>query len=630
MGRKTIVLGINAWHGDAAAALLVDGELVAAAEEERFRRIKHWAGFPSEAARWCLAEAGVTAAQIDHVAINRDPKARRLAKAWWVLRARPSLGTLADRLRNRARLMSLRGATAQALGVSPAELGASFHPIEHHLAHLASAYLVSPFERAAVVSVDGFGDFSSAQWALGEGRDLRVLGRVGFPHSLGLLYTALTQHLGFAHYGDEYKVMGLAAYGRPSHLPEMRRLVRLRADGGFELDTHYFRHARGGVAMTWEGGAPTLEDVFSPALCELLGPRRGLGEPLEQHHRDLAASAQALYEECLFHLLGRLAERTGETRLAIAGGCGMNSLANGRIAQNTPFRDVWVQPAAGDSGGALGAAFAVWNLVLGRPRSFVMRHAYWGPRADSAELTALLEGRSGELAEAGCRRIVPESEDSLVERVAEALADGKVVGWFQGRMEWGPRALGNRSILGDPRRADMQEILNLKIKRRESFRPFAPSVLAERQGEWFESDQAVPFMGQVFPIRAHQQARIPAVTHADGTGRLQTVERDANPRYWKLIRAFEERTGVPMVLNTSFNENEPVVCRPKEALDCFLRTKMDLLVLGDVLLERLPVGVSPGLDPDGVPAALPAGGRARQEDASAHSDTQRARRTSSR
>lgn len=620
MGRKTIVLGINAWHGDAAAALVIDGQLVAAAEEERFRRIKHWAGFPSEAARWCLAEAGVTAAQIDHVAINRDPKAQRVSKVLWALRARPSLGILADRLRNRARVGSLRTATAQALGVSPAELGASFHHIEHHLAHLASAYLVSPFERAAVVSVDGFGDFSSAQWALGEGRDLRVLGRVGFPHSLGLLYTALTQHLGFAHYGDEYKVMGLAAYGRPSFLPEMRRLVSLRADGGFALDNHYFRHARGGVAMTWEGGAPTLEDVFAPELCELLGPRRSPGEPIEQRHRDLAASAQALYEECFFHLLGRLAESTGEVRLAVAGGCGMNSLANGRIAEQTPFREVWVQPAAGDAGGALGAAYAVWNLVLGRPRSFEMHHAYWGPKASEAELEALFSGRAAELAEAGCRRIRPEDEDALVARVAEALADGKVVGWFQGRMEWGPRALGNRSILGDPRRADMQEILNLKIKRRESFRPFAPSVLAERQGEWFASDAPVPFMGQVFPILESQRERIPAVTHADGTGRLQTVTREANPRYWKLIRAFEERTGVPMVLNTSFNENEPVVCRPKEALECFLRTKMDVLVLGDVLLERLPSGAAPGFDPDTVPAALPA----------ASPQTERTRRTSSR
>jgi carbamoyltransferase len=433
--------------------------------------------------------------------------------------------------------------------------------------------------------VDGFGDFSSAAWGLGSGDAIRIDGRVFFPHSLGVFYQAITQHLGFPHYGDEYKVMGLAPYGQPTRLEAMRKIVRLKAGGAFELNLDYFRHHREKIDYTWTGGEPAVGDLFSESLEALLGPRRAASEPLDDRHRDIARSAQAMYEEAFFHLLDHLHGAYGCEAVAVAGGCGANSVANGKIRRRTPFKQVFVQAAAGDAGGAIGAAFAQWRK-LGGARKFVMRHAYWGPQYDAAAVDGLLADQAAAVSEAGCTVERIEDEAELWRRTAQAVSEGKVVGWFQGRMEWGPRPLGKRSIVGDPRRADMKEILNAKIKRRESFRPFAPSVLAEAVSDWFEEDDEVPFMMQVFQIREDKRPQIPAVTHVDGSGRLQTVRAEANPRYHALISAFRDLTGVPMVLNTSFNENEPVVCQPKEALDCFLRTRMDVLVLGEVFVER--------------------------------------------
>ena len=353
----------------------------------------------------------------------------------------------------------------------------------------------------------------------------------------------------------------------------------------FELDLKYFRHHREDVPYQWADGSPEFGDLFSHALEDLLGPRRNPADLLEDRHRDIARSAQAMYEEAFFHLLGVLQKRSGLTDLALAGGCAMNSVANGKVRRLTPFRRVYVQSAAGDAGGAIGSAFAIWHK-LGGKREFVMDHAFWGPAFGAGDIAKLLAEHQEQISTAGC--IVEKISDEVVlcRRAAAAIADGKVVGWFQGRMEWGPRALGNRSILCDPRRADMKALLNAKIKRRESFRPFAPSVLEEAVSEWFEEDDAVPFMMQVFQIREEKRGLIPAVTHVDGSGRLQTVSRHTNPRYHKLIKAYHDLTGVPMVLNTSFNENEPVVCEPKEALDCFLRTRMDVLVLGETILLR--------------------------------------------
>lgn len=577
------ILGINAYHCDSAACLFRDGKLIAAAEEERFRRIKHWAGFPTEAIRYCLNEAGVRLGDMAHIAINSDPRANLFPKAWYTLCRRPSFRYVWDHFWSRRERESVEQRLAREF---PGEVfHGAVHYIEHHLAHLASAFLESPYREAVAASVDGFGDFASAAWGVGCDTQVDVAGRVHFPHSLGIFYQAITQYLGFLHYGDEYKVMGLAPYGQPHYIAKMRRIVRLNSDGTFRLDLAYFRHHIEKTAHMSEA-APAVQRLFSPELEAEFGLSRAEHEPLEDRHKDIARSAQVLYEEAFFHLLNALHSRYRLDTLTLAGGCAMNSVANGKITQATPFRQVYVQAAAGDAGGAIGAAVTVWHQLTGQARNSVMDHAYWGPAFSSEYIGQLLNQRREALSGQACTVSEVADDIELCTKTAESIAAGNVVGWFQGRMEWGPRALGNRSILADPRRHDIKEILNHKIKRRESFRPFAPSVLREAVDEWFETDDDVPFMEKVFVIRVEKRDQIPAVVHVDSTGRLQTVTRDSNPRYYRLIDAFRQLTGVPMLLNTSFNENEPIVCRPEEALDCFLRTRMDVLVLGNWYLQR--------------------------------------------
>jgi carbamoyltransferase len=578
-----LILGLNAFHADAAACIVRDGVLIAAAEEERFRRVKHWAGFPSEAIAWCLKEAGARASDIDAIAINQDSRANMWKRAEYLVRTRPDLASVVERLNTRKERAGVDVLIAK---MFPGEtIKARMVPVEHHLAHLSSAFHVSPFTEAVAVSVDGFGDFASSAWGVGRGSAIDVTDRVHFPHSLGIFYQAVTQYLGFPNYGDEYKVMGLAPYGQPTRVGDLRQLVELTKNGGFRLRTDFFRHHKESVPHQWEDGSPTFGDLFSPALVELLGPRRSKDAPVEQEHMDLARSAQAVYEEAFFHIINTAQAQSKLTDLVLAGGCANNSVANGKVRRQTPFRRVYVHAAPGDAGGAIGAAFSVWHQSGGE-RRFVMDHAYWGPGYSDAECASLLDQRAGDIIKSGCTVRHMSDEAALCGHVARAIANGKVVGWFQGRMEWGPRALGNRSIVCDPRRKDMKDILNAKIKRRESFRPFAPSVLENHVADWFEEDDAVPFMMQVFQIREEKRAALPAVTHVDGSGRLQTVSARTNPRYAALIEAFRTLTGVPMVLNTSFNENEPVVCQPVEALECFLRTNMDVLVLGERVVER--------------------------------------------
>ena len=578
-----IILGLNAFHGDSAAALVSHGSLIAAAEEERFRRIKHWAGFPSQAIAYCLRETGLRLSDVDHVAINQDSRANFLRKLRFVVTQPPDLRLVIHRLKNRWAREGIDHSLA--MSFPDERFNGEVHRIEHHLAHLSSAFHVSPFSDAIVVSLDGFGDFASAAWGRGSGTEISIDGGVYFPHSLGIFYQALTQYLGFPNYGDEYKVMGLAPYGEPTAIEAMSNILRLKPDGRYKLDLSYFRHHKESFAYQWTSGAPEFGDLFSTELEELLGARRLPDEPLNQRHRDIARSVQAMYEQAFFNLIGKLQNDYALTDLTLAGGCAMNSVANGKVRRMTPFRRVYVQAAAGDAGGAIGAAFALWHK-LGGKRSFIMDHAYWGPHFDRGETERLVSMNKGKLHEARCKVEQIQDKAELCRRTATAIANGKIVGWFQGRMEWGPRALGNRSILCDPRRPDMKSILNAKIKRRESFRPFAPSVLEESVAQWFEEDDDVPFMMQVFQIREDKRPFIPAVTHVDGSGRLQTVHQQTNPLYHLLIETFRQLTGVPMVLNTSFNENEPVVCQPEEALDCFLRTEMDLLVLGSTILQR--------------------------------------------
>ena len=576
------ILGINAYHGNASAAIVCDGRLVAAVEEERFNRVKYAAGFPAAAIRYCLAEAGITLDDVDHIAIPRNPWARLGTKLLYAVRM-PRFAR--ERARVLAQFTSLPKALAQAFEVDPQRIRARYHRVEHHLAHLASTFFVSPFEQAAVLSADGLGDFASTMWATGEGNRLRVHGAVAFPHSLGMYYTAITQYLGFWKFGDEYKVMGLAAYGEPAYLEEFRRILQSNAALGFRLNLAYFSHHHTGPDMTWREAdkTPQLGRIFSPYLEERLGPTRAPDQPVEQRHRNAAATMQACLEEVLFDLLTTLQRRTGHRALCLAGGVAFNCAANGKIFDRTPFDQVYVQPAAGDAGLAVGAAYYVYHQVLGRPRTFVMEHPYWGPAYSQEQIRAALERSSIASSEF---QVTELPEEQLAKETAKEIAGGKIVGWFQGRAEWGPRALGDRSILADPRRAEMKDILNRRIKHREVFRPFAPSILEEATGEYFEKAYPSPFMALAYAVRPEKRKEIPAPTHVDGTGRLQTVSRTVNPRYWRLIREFANLTGVPVVLNTSFNENEPIVCQPEEAIECFLRTKMDTLVLGNTIVRK--------------------------------------------
>jgi carbamoyltransferase len=586
------ILGINAYHGDVSAVLVQDGRLVAAVEEERFRRIKHVGGFPHSAIGACLEMAGIAGRDVEHVGVSRNPRAHLWRKGVFALQHRMKTALVRNRADNYRQVAGVPDRLAAALGLADGDPRPQVHWVEHHPAHLASTFFVSPFDEAAACAIDGFGDFVSTSWAVGRGPSLDVIHRTFFPHSLGLLYLAITQYLGFMKFGDEFKVMGLAPYGQPEFTGEIGRLVRLRPEGRFELDLSYFRHWSGDAGMTWDDGEPMLDAVYSGALEARLGPARRPEEPVTPRHEAIAASLQAVFEDAVFHVLNGLHARTGLRRLCLAGGCAMNSVANGKIRARTPFEEIYIQPASGDNGTALGAAYWVWHQVLGRPRGFVMRHGYWGPSFENGSIDAALAARGADLAAQRCAVRTIADEPALCDWTAERIAAGQVVGWFQGRMEWGARALGNRSILADPRRADMREIINTKIKFREKFRPFAPSVLEEAHAQFFTGAVPDPFMIQVYPVQPDKRAVIPAVTHVDGSGRLQTVNREGNPRYWELIRAFERRTGVPVVLNTSFNENEPIVLQPAEALDCFLRTRMDALVLGNHVITKTDGGLT--------------------------------------
>src|SRR5215207_639522 len=574
------ILGINAYHGDAAAALVRDGKLIAAAEEERFNRFKHSAGFPAHAIKYCLEAAGIGLEDLDHIGISRDPSAHLHKKILFAATRITKLAShqIKDRLGNAAKVRDVKDELARVFGVSKKQLRARFHNVEHHRAHLASCFFVSPFNNSALLSIDGFGDFISTMWALGEGNAIDVLGQVEYPHSTSIVYTATTQFLGFPHYGDEGKVMGLAPYGVPRYMDEFREIIRTEESGRFKLNLDFFRHHAEGVEMSWDEGSPAVGRIFSDEFARLFGPPREKTDPLTDRERDIAASLQRRLEEVGFHILRHLHERTGLTDLGLSGGVAYNSVMNGKILLNTRFKRLFIQPAAGDSGTALGVCYQIYNGILRCDRGEVMTGAYTGPEFTGAEIRAELE-RSGLTYET-------YSDREVTRRAARDIADGAVTGWFQGRMEFGPRALGNRSIVVDPRRANMKEILNERIKKREPFRPFAPSILEERVGDYFEQTHPAPTMLMVYQIKQERRAKISAVTHVDGSGRLQTVSRAMNERYYQLIWDFNALTGVPVILNTSFNENEPIVCTPQQALECFRKTKMDVLYLGNYAVRR--------------------------------------------
>ena len=586
------IIGMSVYHGDAAAAGLVNGQFITGVEEERFTRIKHWAGYPRLAVDHCLREiAGGDLANVSALAVARMPRAHFWRKVLLTLLHPRLVPHATERIRAISKVNTLEQTIARTCGVSLNRIP-QLYRVEHHMSHLASSFFCSPYDEAMCLTVDGFGDFTSTMRAIGRGNGIDVIDRIFYPHSLGVFYTAITQYLGFPNYGDEYKMMGLAAYGEPTMVDKLAQVVPPSGDGQFRLDQKYFRLLRKGVDMTWEEGEPYIGPILTPALESLLGhPPRQTDQELTQFYRDVAASTQALYEQRYFALVRSLQRMTGLKKLALAGGCALNSLANGKLFENTDIEDVFIQPAAGDAGTALGAALYVYHAIMGHPREFVMEHSCWGPRFEQNDVREAIasgisasNGRDGTFGEFVIETV--DDEAILCDRIAESIESGDVVGWYQSRSEWGPRALGNRSILADPRRDDMRDILNTKIKRRESFRPFAPSILQERVDDWFTISYPDPFMLKVYPVRPEKRSQIPAVTHVDGTGRLQTVSKESNPRYYRLISAFESKTGVPILLNTSFNENEPIVNTPREALDCFLRTNMDRIVLENVVISR--------------------------------------------
>ncbi|GGB55126.1 carbamoyltransferase family protein [Blastomonas aquatica] len=590
----TSILGISALYHDSAAALVTDGRIVAAAQEERFTRVKQDASFPANAIQYVLAEAGISGSQIDHIVFYEKPflKFERLLDTYFAFapsgfrsfrEAMPIWGR--EKLFQRRLLGKALGRIDPAMG-DPEKLRFS----DHHLSHAASAFYPSPFESAAVLTMDGVGEWTTTSAGVGSGSDLRIDRELRFPHSLGLLYAAFTYHAGFKVNSGEYKLMGLAPYGEPRFAQRiLDNLIDLREDGSFHLDQRYFNYCTG-LTMT------------NARFDALFGrERREPESPFEQFHADMAASIQQVTELAVVRMARDLARRTGENNLCLAGGVALNCVANGKLIADGAFENIWIQPAAGDAGGALGAALAYWHLELGgerpQPEAHAMRHAYLGPGYSGSETQTALDA-------AGARYELL-TDDLVVDRTAQALKAGKAVGWFQGRSEFGPRALGNRSILADPRAPDMQRRLNLKIKFRESFRPFAPAVLAEDAGDWFDLGEESPFMLITAPVaQAHRTAHaehrrdlahglntplsdIPAVTHVDFSARVQTVTADDNPRFHSLLLAFKAHTGCPVLANTSFNvRGEPIVQSPADAFRCFMGTGLDVLVVGNCIMEK--------------------------------------------
>ncbi|HWY57421.1 MAG TPA: carbamoyltransferase C-terminal domain-containing protein [Terriglobales bacterium] len=570
-----LILGLNMFHADASAALVQDGEVVFAIAEERLNRVKHYAGFPALAIKACLDFAGVKITDIDHVAIGQDSDANLAKKVQYALANPAKILNLIRMRRRKQPMRDLRSLVAQALEVDPKTLRFQEHHLEHHIAHIASAYYCSPWDKAAGFSYDGSGDFVSTMMARCEGNQIEVLDRVFLPDSLGSFYTMICEFIGYQQYGDEGKVMGLAPYGKDTLRDKLTEVIGLK-NGSFNLDHSFFKPLGSNQGMqVLPDGTVRLARHFSDRMVKAFGDPREPHTQLTQREMDLAYAMQHRFEDVFFHLLNQLHQQVPCADLAMAGGCALNSVANGKLFTHTPFRRTCIQPAAGDEGLAIGAALHTYHAVLNQPRRFVMKNSYLGPEFSDARIESDL--RKARLPYSKLKR------ESLLDFVAQQIAAGNVVGWFQGRMEWGPRALGNRSILAHPGLPGMKDVLNARIKQREWFRPFAPSILEECQWEYFEHDHPSPFMLHVYKIRPDKRAHLSAVNHVDDTGRLQSVSGEENPLYYELIRAFERKTGIPALLNTSFNENEPIVCQPEEAIDCFKRTHMDVLAIGPYL-----------------------------------------------
>ena len=572
------ILGLNINHADTSASIFKNSNLIAAVEEERFTRVKHYADFPFNSIRYCLSEAKINISQVDIVTVNSNPLHSGFRKIYYTFLNPTSISVALSSLKNYEKKFSIKKL------LNLVDKNNFFNGIikyfDHHLSHLNSS--VNKFEETVNVSIDGFGDFASCSWGIKKNNIIKVDGKIYFPNSLGIFYQAITQYLGFKNYGDEYKVMGLAPYGEPSYVKEISKLISYKNNLNFKLDLKYFSHHKKKIFFIDKNGAPIFQNLYSDDLIKLLGPERLKSDEVSKKHKDIASSTQTVFENILFNLLNDIYKKYKIKNLDLSGGCAMNSVANGKIIKNTPFKNIYVSSNPGDAGGAIGSAVCFISKKIKSPQINGMS-PYLGKQYNNSEIQEAISKSNLDN-----KFLVKRVEDSLLfKTVANLISQSLVVGWFQGRTEWGPRALGNRSILADPRNPKMREILNLKIKRRESFRPFAPSIMYEEMDNWFEFQKSVPHMSEVYNVIENKRFLIPAVTHVDGTGRVQTVNQIDNHKFYSLIKEFKNITGIPIILNTSFNENEPIVNSPEEAISCFLRTNMDILVLENWVLKRL-------------------------------------------
>ena len=571
-------LGINFLHSDTSACIFKGNNLIAAAEEERFTRIKHTSNFPINSINYCLSEARVDISKIKTISINSNPLSSLNRKIFYIVKNPKSLRLALSSLKNINKKISIRKLIQNI--DQKRKFNGKIKYIDHHKSHIASSLFFSNFDECVNVSIDGFGDFASCAWGAYKNGKSKIDNRIYFPHSLGIFYQAITQYLGFKNYGDEYKVMGLSSYGRPKFIDEISKIV-YSTTNGFELDLKYFEHQKKNIIKKNVNGQLEYDNLYSKELINLLGKERNPNHLITDKHKDIAKSAQFVYEKIFLNLLNYLYKKYKIRNLTLSGGCIMNSVANGKILKKTPFTNIYIPPNPGDAGGSIGSA--VTSLKRKINKNIILKnYSYLGNKYSSKDIERYILSNN----ELKKFKIEKNNEIDLINKTASFLTESKIIGWFQGRMEWGPRALGNRSILADARNPKIKDIINLKIKRRESFRPFAPSVLSEFSNDWFEIKKEVPYMSEVYPVKSEKQKILPAITHVDGTGRLQTVKKQDNKIYYDLIFKFYQLTTVPVILNTSFNENEPIVRNPQEAIDCFLRTNMDILVLEDWIIRR--------------------------------------------
>lgn len=568
----TNILGLNAFHPDSSACLIVDGKLISFIEEERIRRLKHWAGFPDKSIEYCLKSANLEIKDIDYFTINSDPKAFITKKILFSL-FHTNYNFISERLnsflnKNKKRVLN--------------DKKFETNKIDHHISHIASSVYYSNYDEAAFISIDGFGDFTSCCWGVFSHQKINIMGRIHFPHSLGIFYHGLTQFLGFKNYGDEYKVMGLSAYGKNEFEQKLKELIRFDERFLYKLNLKYFDFYKKKIYEN-QNGNNQYADLFNFKLSELLKIEKNTNtKNIDEKYINLACSTQFIFEDVYFDLIRFVQKKTNLNKLILSGGCSMNSLANGKILANSNFKEVYIPPWPGDAGGAIGSAIYKYNELNNFSEKIERKKAspYLGPEYTNHEVEGVLLEYKEQVS------FEKLNYKKLISKVTDSLIEKKIIGWFQGRMECGARALGNRSIIADPRSNLIKDLINSKIKLREMFRPFAPSIMREHVSNWFESDQDVPYMSQVLKIKKEKRKLVPAITHEDGTGRLQTIERNDNEKYYDLIKDFFEKTNVPLILNTSLNENEPIVSNPKEAIELFLRTDMDIIIIENFYITK--------------------------------------------